>query len=104
LNGCTEEEIRESKDTSAYKYTHADIVGDGFFIVSQIETLVRCKALRPPTASEEADVPAPQFLTALQTWTTEKHQLGSATKASRLERDRARREKLRAEKKAEKES
>ena len=98
LCGKTEE---EAKDTGEYKYTHADIVGDGFFIASQLESMVYSKALRPPGVSVDEEATAPALLVDLQNWTREKHQLGTMTKASRLERDRARRERIRAEKAAE---
>jgi len=98
LDGLKEE---DAKDASLYKYTHADIVGDGFFIVNQLETLVKSRALRAPGASETDEPRAPMFLTELQNWTTEKHNLGNMTKATRLERDRARRERVRLEKMAE---
>ena len=38
LDGRSEE---DAKDSSAYRYTRADVVVDGFFIASQIETLVK---------------------------------------------------------------
>jgi len=98
LCGKTEE---EAKDTGEYQYTHADIVGDGFFIASQLESMVYSKALRPPGVSVDEEATAPALLVDLQNWTREKHQLGTMTKASRLERDRARRERIRAEKAAE---
>ena len=98
LCGKTEE---EAKDTGEYKYTHADIVGDGFFIASQLESMVYSKALRPPGVSVDEEATAPALLVDLQNWTREKHQLGTMTKASRLDRDRARRERIRAEKAAE---
>jgi len=104
LDGRSEE---EAKDSSAYRYTRADVVVDGFFIASQIETLVKSGALRPtgaPAFTPALDADLPPFVVDLQTWTSDKHQLGTSTKASRLERDRARRERLRAEKQAEKEA
>ena len=106
LDGRSEE---DAKDSSAYRYTRADVVVDGFFIASQIETLVKSGALRPTGApasasASAADVDVPSFVVDLQTWTSDKHQLGTSTKASRLERDRARRERIRAEKQAEKEA
>ena len=99
LNGLDEE---EAKETASYSYTHADIVGDGFFIVSQLEALIKAKSLRSSTPSN-GEEEMPTLLTELQNWTSEKLQLGSSSKAAKLERDRAKRERLRAERLAEKE-
>lgn len=89
------------KESAAHKYTHADIVGDGFFIVSQLSTLVKGRALRAPGTSATEDAAAPTVLVELQNWTTERHTLGNMTKAMRLERERSRRERVKLDKMAE---
>lgn len=96
LDGLSEEQGNEPEFCA---YTHADIVGDGFFIVSQLDSLLKSKALLPPSDGDEES--SPIFITELQTWTSEKLQFSIAPKMSRLERDRARRERLRVEKLAE---